>query len=188
MARRWYSAKVLLGSVVAISLALAAVVLGFSAATPAASRPSTQGVLVLTTSSGQQITLNMSSYSFGVQRSLPGGEGPSTLNFSPFSIVATIGANTPLLLEAETGGTLFPSATLAVPTAGGGVETISFGTISPRSVVWRGGKSGIGTESVSFNYVAVQLSYQSKAGATPSSSFGWNGATNSPSNISPAAS
>jgi type VI secretion system secreted protein Hcp len=192
MARRWCSAKVLLGSVVAIPLAMVAVVLGLSAATPAASAPSTQGALVLTTSSGQQLTLRLSSYTLGVEQQVPsigsqsGGAGSGKVTFNPFSVTRKIDSSSPALYEATAEGTAFTSATLAVPTQGGGAETFEFHLVTVQSIVWQGSKDQIPTESIQFEYGELELAYQTQGGLA-SSSFGWNRVTNSPSNGPPPA-
>jgi type VI secretion system Hcp family effector len=193
MARRWSSAKVLLGSVVAIPLAMVTVVLGLSAATPAASAPSTQGALVLTTSSGQQLTLQLSSYTLGVEQQVPsigsqsGGAGSGKVTFNPFSVTRKVDASTPALYEATAEGTAFTSATLAVPTQGGGAETFDFHLVTVQSIVWQGSKDEIPTESIQFEYGELELAYQTQGTGVTSSSFGWNRVTNSPSNGPPPA-
>jgi type VI protein secretion system component Hcp len=179
MARRSSSAKVLLGAIVGIPLTMAVVVVAFSAATPAASKPSTQGALVLTISTGEQITLMMSSYSFAVQQPVLSAGSASGVTFAPFSITMKTDQFTPVLFEAAAEGGLFNSATLAVPTAGGGAGTFTFVNVSIASIAWQGGNGEIPTQSLTLNYTTLEMSCKTQSAAT-SSSFGWNRVTNSP--------
>jgi type VI secretion system secreted protein Hcp len=189
MARRWSSAKVLLGAILGTPLTIATVVLAFSAATPAAVAPSAQGALVLTTSSGQQITVTMSSYRFGVQKPTPsvgsqsGGAGASKVSFNPFQITRKIDASSPLLFKACVNGTHFPKATLLVPTLGGSDDSFTFGGVAIQSIDWVSGLDGIDGESLDFTFSEIEIDYQTQPSST--SSVGWNRITNSPTNGPP---
>jgi type VI protein secretion system component Hcp len=187
MALRWSSRKALLGPILTMPLAMATVVLGLSASNPAALAQSPgPGSLVLTTSTGQQVTLPLSSYSFALGNSAntgsqSSGAGAGKVSFQPLSVTTNVDVNSPLIFQFTATGTPLTSATLAVATADGGVETFDFHLVVVESVAFQSSRGASPDETIQFEYGELELTYQEQAGGATSSSFGWNEVTNSAS-------
>jgi type VI protein secretion system component Hcp len=205
MLREWTTRRGRLALAIAAPVA-AAIVLGVGQAAPAAPQPGIipgSAMLILTPASGgAPVNVPITQYSFDVGQSLSlgsqsSGAGAGKVDFSPLQVTTQPDANTPELFQYTTAGMHFNSASLEVPTAGGGAETFTFGLVALEQISWSGGPtggqagawaggpgaSGAGSETLTFAYGALTAAYGAQAGTTPTASYsycqidatgGWN--------------
>jgi type VI secretion system secreted protein Hcp len=133
------------------------------------------------------------SFSMGVSNpatigSATGGGAGGKASFSPFSIMKRTDSASPVLMQGCASGVHYASAVLSLRKAGGATAlvylTYTFSEVFIESIQWSGSTGGddVPTESVSFAYGQLQVSYQpqSKTGTAQGAAIpgGWSVLTN----------